>query len=172
MKRCPKCRKSGPFTKDASRADGLSAYCTKCRSKAKKRWRLDNLDQVKQRRKVTRPRDRAKENAWRNAHPEKLLWRYAKRRARENGLPFTISVDDVKAVWPADGLCPVLGIKLEKGIRVQHPGSPTLDAFVPDLGYTPSNVAVISYLANAIKRDVTDPTIIERVALYMRQNIR
>lgn len=172
MKRCSKCSKSGPFTKDASRADGLSAWCSKCRSRAKKRWRLDNLDQVKRSRRSTRPRDRVKENAWRNAHPERLLWRYAKRRARENGLPFTITVEDVKAAWPSDGLCPILGIRLVKGVRVQHQGSPTLDAFVPQLGYTPSNIAVVSYLANAIKRDVTDPTVFERVAVWLRSKIR
>ena len=41
--------------------------------------------------------------------------------------------------------------------------SPSLDRIVPELGYIPSNVVVISYKANAIKRNAT-PQEIRRVA--------
>ena len=172
-KRCARCKKTkstDDFRPDRSgrRKDGLHPYCISCKSKENKQWRLDHLDQVKKHRKATRARDRIKETEWRRSHPETLLWRYARNRAKQKCVPFTISVDDVKAVWPQNGLCPVFGFKLENGVGVQRPESPTLDAFIPSLGYIPANICVISYQANVMKTNVTDPRLFERLAEWMK----
>ena len=73
------------------------------------------------------------------------LWSAAKSRARINRLPFTITPDDVKVSTH----CPVLGIPLDSRTRDY---TPSLDAVVPELGYVPHNVVVISGRANRIKR--------------------
>ncbi len=75
----------------------------------------------------------------------------ARRRAREVGVPCTITRDDI--VIPP--VCPVLGKPFVRGTRGHTPYSPTLDRLIPEWGYVPGNVIVISYRANAIKSDGT-----------------
>lgn len=157
-KRCARCKKNkdtNDFRPDRTghRKDGLHPYCIPCKSRQNKQWRLDNLEHVKQLRKDNRARDRIKETVWRHANRATLLWRYAKKRAVDKGLPFSITVDDIKAVWPTDGTCPVLKVQLEHGARGFVDTSPTLDAFIPERGYIPGNISVISYRANRIKND-------------------
>jgi len=73
----------------------------------------------------------------------------ARKRARARGLPFTIAPDDITI--PA--VCPVLGITLSSDGPRDHRAS--LDRIIPEHGYTPSNVRVISFRANRIKSDAT-----------------
>ena len=79
------------------------------------------------------------------------LFMKARTRAKEQGVPFDITVDDI--VIPE--ACPVLGMPLEKGNGGWAEGSPTLDKIIPELGYVPGNVAVISWRANRLKCDGT-----------------
>lgn len=53
----------------------------------------------------------------------------------------------------------------------KHHGSPTLDRLVPDLGYVPGNVLVVSELANSIKSDAT-PAQIRAVADFYAHHLR
>lgn len=68
----------------------------------------------------------------------------ARKRAKQEGLPFILSVDDL--VVPTH--CPVLGVKMVVGHR---DNAPSLDKVVPELGYVKDNVAVMSKRANRIK---------------------
>jgi hypothetical protein len=77
--------------------------------------------------------------------------RAAKRRAVELNLPFNITPADV--VIPK--VCPVLGIALAVGSGRVCDGSPSLDRIIPALGYVKGNIAVMSFRANALKRDAT-----------------
>jgi hypothetical protein len=96
-------------------------------------------------------RQQAQDSYRRNISRE--LWRQAKRRARRDGVEFSILPEHV--VVP--GLCPALGIPL----TVVHHGrggrdsSPSLDRIDPTRGYVPGNVAVISARANRAKNDLT-----------------
>lgn len=80
------------------------------------------------------------------------LFNGAKVRAREKGLPFEITQDDIKI----PDVCPLLGIPLIHG-KTQRPtdNSPSLDRIDSSKGYTRDNVWVISFRANAIKRDAS-----------------
>lgn len=92
----------------------------------------------------------------RNAHrkdPRREMLRAARDRAKRKGLPFAIALSDIG--MPADGRCPMIGIPLSQGVGKQHDGSPSLDRIVPELGYVPGNVRVVSYLANAMKNHAT-----------------
>ena len=89
-----------------------------------------------------------------------ILWTRARKRADDQGVPFTITHDDISI----PETCPVLGIKLEhataetqsrKGMGGFHNASPTLDKIIPELGYVPGNIAVISWRANRLKCDGT-----------------
>lgn len=91
---------------------------------------------------------------------EGIMWTRAKKRAKDAGVPFSIATDDI--IIPTH--CPVLGIRLKhadaseqarKGMGGFHDASPTLDKFIPELGYVPGNIAVISWRANKIKSDAT-----------------
>lgn len=48
-------------------------------------------------------------------------------------------------------VCPVLGLPLRPTSGCSDDNSPTVDRLVPELGYVPGNVAVISHRANSIK---------------------
>ena len=73
----------------------------------------------------------------------------AKARATKKGLPFSLTREDV--VIP--DTCPILGLKLVLG--GDRNTSPSLDRIDPALGYVPSNVRVISMLANQMKSCAT-----------------
>lgn len=88
---------------------------------------------------------------WRNRHPEQRMVEDARRRARERGIPCTISRHDV--VIPSH--CPVLGIPLVRKQGKPVDGSPSLDRVHNTEGYTPNNIAVISMKANRIKNNAT-----------------
>jgi len=83
--------------------------------------------------------------------PEYQLWWSSKQRANEKGLPHTIRPEDV--VIPV--VCPVLGIPLNPSSNIRSDNSPSLDRFIPALGYVPGNIAVISWRANRLKNNAT-----------------
>ena len=103
--------------------------------------------------------------------PRKKLLYAARKRAKQNGLDCTITVEDI--VIPE--LCPALGIKLEARIgagrqnREDIGGSPSLDRIDNSKGYIPGNVAVISLRANMIKTDATVAEL-KAVAAYIDAN--
>jgi hypothetical protein len=73
--------------------------------------------------------------------------RNSRRRAIFAGVPHTITAADI--VIPAR--CPVLGIPLAPQRVTQGDGSPSLDRLVPELGYVPGNILVVSSKANRMK---------------------
>ena len=81
----------------------------------------------------------------------KIMFAAAKVRAKKAGVPFSITPEDL--VVPE--FCPILGIKLEHGTVKDRDSSPSLDRVIPELGYVPGNIAVISHLANRIKNTGT-----------------
>jgi hypothetical protein len=85
--------------------------------------------------------------------PAKHLLHGARVRAKRGGYPCTIELADIYI----PDVCPVLGIPLRRNTGRIGPGenSPTLDKIIPELGYVPGNIAVISHRANSIKRDAT-----------------
>lgn len=80
---------------------------------------------------------------------EKKMLNRAKTRAKKNNIPFSITEKDI--VIPE--YCPIMGIKLEhhRGRPGAYKSSPSLDKIIPELGYVPGNVRVISQLANQCK---------------------
>ena len=101
-------------------------------------------------------------------NPQRYLYYNAAYRARTLGLPFTITKDDIEI----PDVCPVLGIPIFVAIGNTNgfnPNSASLDRIIPDLGYVPGNIRVISHLANTIKRDLTDPAPFRAIADYIER---
>lgn len=90
---------------------------------------------------------------------ELKMLRRAKGRAKEKGLDFDLSVEDV--VIPK--FCPILGIelKMHKGRSGGNPNSPALDRVNNNKGYVKGNVMVMSHLANMMKSSATTEEMIK-----------
>ena len=140
MKLCPKCRAEKPeseFFKNRRTKDGLGVYCKVCAVASNK----SSPSTSSKRRKE-----------WRDGNLESEMISSSKKRARKAGVPHAITKSDI--IIP--DVCPVLGIPLYPGTgRGPQHNAPSLDRIVPELGYVPGNVQVISHLANSMKRDAT-----------------
>ncbi len=85
----------------------------------------------------------------RDKNPERSLLRIARYRAKRLGKSFSITLKDI--IIPK--VCPILGIPLKRERNTPKISTPSLDCVIPNLGYIPGNVRVISYRANQIKND-------------------
>lgn len=111
---------------------------------------------------------------WRKANPKRhlgdpvVVWlNRIKRRARECGIEFALSVDDLQI----PDKCPLLGIPIVRGDH-NSPNMPSLDRVDPKRGYIKGNVRVLSFLANAMKRDATKEqllTFAQNIATYLAE---
>lgn len=87
---------------------------------------------------------------WYARNPVKQLLAGARKRGKK-GVPFTITEADI--VVPE--VCPILGIPLKRGVGKIADTSPSLDKIIPELGYVPGNIQVISNRANRIKHNAS-----------------
>ena len=102
----------------------------------------------------------------RSTHPESFLCSNARKRAKERGLPFTLTPETVRELFPKDGLCPILMVPLDFNGQDQSL-VPTLDRIIPSKGYVQGNVAIISMRANRMKNDCSDPGVFRRIADWL-----
>lgn len=123
-------------------------------------WRQANPDKVRETNRRNRER-------MRQTDPEFFLLKGARERAKKQGLPFAINREHI--VIP--DVCPILGIPITINVLGNAGGSrdqsPSLDKVIPELGYVPGNVRVISNKANRLKADNTIETL-EAILKYMK----
>lgn len=140
MQRCPKCKSSkndDDFYKNPKTKSGFSTYCKSCAINATK---------------FSPSRKPERRKQWRDSNIESEMLGASKKRAKAKNLPHTITREDI--IIP--DVCPVFGIRMYPGTgRGAKHDAPSLDRIRPELGYIPGNVRVISYLANAMKRDAS-----------------
>jgi len=79
------------------------------------------------------------------------MYNAAKHRAKVRGIPFGIKMEDI--VVP--DVCPITKEKFVRSWGHAGPQSPSLDRIIPELGYVPGNIAVISSAANVMKQNFT-----------------
>lgn len=143
-----------------------SRACTECVSNKTKKWREDNIehrreysknwnaanpDKVKQHRRNSYPKQKEWRDNDRKNNPLRYMIYAARHRAKQNNIPFDITIDDL--VIP--DVCPVLGIPLKLSKNNQSDNSPTIDRIIPERGYVKENVIIVSAKANRIKNDAT-----------------
>jgi len=80
-----------------------------------------------------------------------LMVNAARHHAKKLGLPCEISASDI--VIPTH--CPLLGLELDCAAAPNSPNVPSLDRIHSSIGYVKDNIWVISWRANALKRDGT-----------------
>ena len=159
------------FYKQSKSPDGRGSYCKPCHKAYTKQWVIDHPEQAKQNRRdydATHPEKvRKQRKDYRASHqdyfrekqkqhvaenPEKYVVYEARKRARKFDLECTITPQDI--VIPE--FCPILGLKLERGkVDKNRDNTPSLDRIVPESGYVPGNIAIMSYRANRIKNNGT-----------------
>jgi hypothetical protein len=96
--------------------------------------------------------------------------RNARVRAKDTGVPFTITKDDIHI--PSH--CPILGIPLFRGPKGGTDNSPSLDKVHPHKGYVAGNIVVISNRANRLKADATIRELRDIASFYatLREDVR
>lgn len=140
---CLKCEVMLPylsFSKNSNKWNGIEDMCRTCR----------------------KPISQQYYNKWLKNSPETRMFLSAKARAQRDNVPFTIAVSDI--IIP--DICPVLGILLERNAGKNKYTSPSLDRFIPELGYVPENITVISWRANWLKQNATVDEI-QKIAKWM-----
>ena len=105
------------------------------------------------------------------SRPWDLMTWSAQRHARDHNVPFDLTPEYVKTLWPLNGKCPALGIDLLFGKDTASPNSPSIDRLIPELGYIKTNVAIISMRANRIKSDAIDPAELRMVADWLESRL-
>jgi hypothetical protein len=153
------------FTKNNASRDGLQYKCRSCDLEYQKSRRIKNKDQMldysrtyqKNKRKVFEYRLQMLLNASRQRSKKKL---------REN----TLTLEDIKNIYPEDGLCPIFGTKLVFGDAGFREDSPSIDRIDSTKGYTKDNVQIISWKANRIKMNSSVQEL-ELILAYMKQGI-
>jgi hypothetical protein len=130
------------FSRCSSKIDGLSPRCKACQSVAGKAYHAVNRDRVIAARIV---RD--------TNNPERMMLRAARKRAKDQGVPFCLTEDDITI----PEYCPVkdCGRKLVGNVGGGRalPSSPSLDKYSPALGYVCGNVWIICHECNARKQN-------------------
>lgn len=152
---CTKCQKeqdTSLFNFHPRKKDGLDSWCRPCKAKLAKLYYWNNLDSQRKKARDYGRRTVVERNERKSKSPGNYLCMLARRRAKLEGLPFSIVPEDIKVTE----FCPVLGIPLEFSYgKYATDNSPTVDKFIPALGYIPENITVISKRANRIKGDAS-----------------
>lgn len=86
-----------------------------------------------------------------DSNPITRMLMNSKSRARQSGLLFNITIEDV----PIPKYCPILEIKLELGKANQYDSAPSIDRIDSTKGYIKGNVRVVSFMANKMKSNAT-----------------
>lgn len=103
---------------------------------------------------------------WRTKNPKQYILSRTRVRSKAEGIPCTITKDDFEI--PA--YCPIFPeLKLEFccGRSKRPDNTPTIDRIIPELGYIPGNVAIISMRANRLKSDASAEEL-ETIAKWIR----
>lgn len=94
----------------------------------------------------------------------------ARSRSKKSGIPCSITLEHLRAIAPTK--CPILGIKLTYGTDKgsSRTGaidtSASLDRRIPELGYIPGNVSIISQKANLMKSNASKKDLL-RIARWV-----
>ena len=152
-KQCSFCKEHKPlfeFTKNKAAKDGLQHKCRSCDSEYQQKRRSKNKDQMLEYAR-TYQANRRKDFDYRL----KMLLNASKQRAATKKREHSLTLEDIKELYPADGKCPVFGFDLEFNSGGFRETSPSIDRIDSSKGYTRDNVQIISWKANRLKAYAT-----------------
>ena len=165
-KTCSRCKVEkllSEFSLNNSSKDRLQYKCRACDVKYQAQRRDANKDQFTE---YSREYQRGRRQDF--EYRLKMLINASKQRAKEKGREHSITVADLKAIYPTDGCCPIFGIKLEFNEAGFRDSSPSIDRIDSSKGYTLDNIQVISWKANRIKGAASLQDL-EMLVAYLKQ---
>ena len=89
--------------------------------------------------------------------PKNSLLCNARRRARDQDVPFSLSENDLHI--PEE--CPCCGVGMKSGYEDGINNSPSIDRIIPELGYVSENIVIIDHRCNRRKSDSTPEQLYE-----------
>ena len=146
---CGHCKVDKPltdYTKNNAAGDGLQSKCRHCDVAYQAKRRVENPQKRRDYEKQYLNNKRQDFDFRLN-----MLLNASKQRARNKNREHTITVEDIKTIYPTDGCCPIFGMKLEFNTAGFRENSPSIDRIDSTKGYTPDNIQIISWKANRIK---------------------
>jgi hypothetical protein len=152
---CKKCGVPKPLTTGfyAKRAD-IQRYRRICRECHNTAWRTKyHTNQDVRLKQNTQTYARAKKDRSSPAGWARVIRSQIKARTKKKGILFDLTPQDILAVYPVDGKCPILGVPF--GASDRFNSGPSVDRLIPEKGYVPGNISVISNRANHIKYNAT-----------------
>jgi hypothetical protein len=152
-KECRNCFQNLPlfnFSKNAATKDGLQSKCRACDIIYQKQRRESNKAVV-----LEYGRKYQKKRRENFEYRLQMLVNASKQRAKLKNREHTITVEDIKGLYPVDGKCPVFGFDLEFNDVGFRETSPSIDRIDSSRGYTKDNIQIISWKANRLKAYAT-----------------
>ena len=153
-KQCSKCKKIKSldcFTKDSFSSNGLKCSCKECNNTSSRLHRCTTKSKIQRKLYLSLDSTKQKEKARKIKNKNKILLSNAKRRSKNKGIDFNITLEDI--VIPE--VCPVLGIPIYLDAPKNSTHCPSLDRVDNTKGYVKGNVCVISIKANSLKSNGT-----------------
>jgi hypothetical protein len=132
--------------------------------------RLKTLEYYREYRKKNHEQVLEYARSFRRNNVHCCLYSSAKERAVKIGVPFDLTSDYIKSIWPENNCCPILNTPFTRSKNHESKeNSATIDRFQSSLGYVKGNVAIISGRANRLKDNSTLEEL-EAVLHYVRSS--
>jgi len=163
---CSNCKEDKPFfefSKNKASSDGLQYKCRPCDVAYQAKRRIENPQQQLDYQRAYQKNKRKDYN-----YRLQMLINASKQRAKNKNREHNITVEDIKAIYPLDGCCPIFGMKLEFNSAGFRENSPSIDRVDSTKGYTPDNIQIISWKANRIKGYASTQEL-EMLLAYLKQ---
>lgn len=160
MKRtCYSCKDSKlleEFVYHKGRKNDREGICKVCKNEYLRNQPSYKAYKVKMKQKYADDKDyrkkmKAKAAKFREDNNERVLLSQARVRAIKGNLKFDIELSDI--LIPE--ICPILNLKLKRGIGIKSKYSPSIDRIDNSKGYIKGNICVVSYLANHMKANAS-----------------
>lgn len=152
-KKCNTCEQELPlvaYSKNNASKDKLQSNCKKCDNAYQRKRREDNKESDLAYHRKYQAKRREDFN-----YRLQMLLNASKQRAVLKNREHTITLDDIKDLYPVDGKCPVFGFNLEFNSQGFRETSPSIDRIDSSKGYTRDNIQIISWKANRLKAYAT-----------------
>jgi len=152
-KQCRCCKQIKPlfeFSIHRKAKDGLQAKCRVCDVAYQKERREKNKDKMLEYSRNYQSK-RRKDFTYRL----QMLLNASKQRALVKNREHSLTLEDIKELYPEDGKCPVFGFPLEFNSAGFRETSPSIDRIDSTKGYTRDNIQIISWKANRLKAYAT-----------------
>ena len=131
---------------------------------ATRKWQKKNPDKVRETNNRWRERCKTDMKTW-----ARHTLSSVRSHCKKDGIKYAITWEHIFQAIPTDKLCPALGVPLVfSGLT---PNSATVDKIIPNKGYIPNNIGVLSCRANVMKHNATHPDELRKIADYMESRI-